>query len=272
MAVIRDLSGTSSFSLNASVQQFEYDDETLNANFDQTDTYLRYEAEGGRTNLAINAGYSQLDRDALVEKESGPMFLVDASRRISASSILSLEGGREFTTSAGAFASEQGGSYTGIGAAPGQQSADPYTQDHATLNWAYDRNVTGLTATVSWEERSYDHNPTLDQTSMTLSARYRRELSPTTSLSIGAAQVAVRYEPPAVDYEELTAGVAFTWRLSRSLAVEASYDFSHRGRDVAFAGYSENRLWLSIGFGRGEPRRTRIPPAFGVDAATTPGH
>lgn len=271
LAVIRDLSASSSVSLNASVQQFEYDDETLNANFDQQDVYLRYEAEGGRTNLAINAGYSQLDRDAFAEKESGPMVRLDASRRISGSSVLSLEGGREFSTSAGAFASEQGGSYTGIGAAPGQQSADPFTQDHATFSWAYDRNVTGLTAAISWEDRTYDHDPVLDQTSMTLSARYRRDLSPTTTLSVSAAQVMVRYEPPAVDYDELAAGVAFTWRLSRSLALEASYDFSHRGKDVSFAGYSENRLWLSIGFGRGEPRRTRIPPAFGVDSATTPG-
>jgi len=84
--------------------------------------------------------------------------------------------------------------------------------------------------------------------------------------------VSVEYEPPAADYDEFTAGASFTWRLSRALTVEASYEFSKRPEDATFGGYSENRLWLSIGFGRGEPRRTRIPPAFGVDAATTPGH
>jgi hypothetical protein len=271
LAVIRELSGSSSVSLNARAQQFEYDNESLNANFDQMDTYLRYEAEGGRTNLAIDAGYSQLDRDALVDKESGPLVRVDVSRRVSSSSVVSLEGGREFSTSAGAFASGQGDSNLGIGAAPGQQSADPFTLDHATLSWAYDRNVTGLTVGGSWEQRSYDNGPALDEESMTLSASYRRDLSPVASLQITAAQVAVRYEPPAVDYDEFAAGVSFSWRMARSLVVEASYDFSHRGQDASFAGYSENRLLLTIGFGRGEPRRARIPPTFGVDAATTPG-
>jgi hypothetical protein len=271
LGIMRALSGRSSISLNASVQQFEYEDVALNADFDQTNTYLTYEVEGARTNLTIDAGYTQLDREALTDSESGMLLRVDASRRISGSSTLTLEGGREFSTSAGAFASEQGDTYVGLGVSPGRQSADPFTLDHMALGWNFNRNLTGLAVLTSWSKRTFDDNPALDQTSIALSARFRRDLSPTRSLQISAAHMAVRYEPPAVDYNELTAGVAFSWRLARNLALDVSYDFARRGRDVSFAGYTENRLWLGIGYGRGEPRTSRVAPTFGVDAQMTPG-
>jgi hypothetical protein len=271
LALIRAISGRSSISLNASVQKFEYKVAALNADFDQTEMYLRYTGEGARTNLKIDAGYSQLDRDALDTNESGALLRLDASRRISASSILSLIGGRQFSTAAGSFASDQGSASLGLGAAPGRQNADPFTLDQLALTWDFERSLTGLALTTSWAKRSYDGNPVLDQSTTTITARLRRDLSASTSLQFSASQTGVRYNPPAVDYDESTAGLSFSWVLSRNLTFDARYNLSHRSSDVASGGYTENRLWLTIGYGRGMPRATRVAPTFGVDSMTSPG-
>jgi hypothetical protein len=269
LALVRELSDRSSISLNGSVRDVEYDEVALNADFDQTEAYLRYEGTGARTNLEIEAGYSQLDRDALEDSESGALVRVNASRRMSSSSTLILNGGREFSTAAGAFAINQG---AGIGAAPGRQTADPFTLDRALLGWTFNRNVTGVTVSTSWSKRSYDGSPELDESSTTLSARFRRDLSPSKSLEIATSYSSIDYQQPSVDSDDLTVGVLFMWRLSRALTLEARYDFSNRSSDTPSSEYTENRLFLTIGYGRGEPRATRVAPTFGVDSPTPAGN
>jgi hypothetical protein len=106
----------------------------------------------------------------------------------------------------------------------------------------------------------------------TFSARFRRELSATTSLEVSTAFTGVSNEPPAADYDDLSAGVSFSWRLTRNLTLDVDYDFSNRRSDAAPTEYTENRLWVTIGFGRGDPRATRVPPTFGVDSVTPAGN
>jgi hypothetical protein len=272
LALIRLLSDRSQVSLNGRVEQIEYDQSELNADFDDTEAYLRYEVEGARTNLAVDLGYSKLDRDAVEESESGTLVRLELSRRMSGSSTIALSGGREFSTSARAFAAGQGISNTGLGTAPGIQTAEPFTLDYGTIGYTFNRNRTGIAATVSWSKRSYDNNPALDQSLATYAAQYRRELSQRTSLEVGATLTSVKYEPPAADYDELTAGVRFSWRLSQSVSMDLTYDYSHSSSDASASEYTENRLWLTIGYGRGDPRVTRVSPMFGIDSQTTTGN
>jgi hypothetical protein len=91
-------------------------------------------------------------------------------------------------------------------------------------------------------------------------------MSPRISLLLNVSRTAVDYEEPSPDYDELIAGASFSWRLSRNLTLDVKYDFTDRNSDAPTTEYTENRIWLSIGFGRGEPRSTRVAPTFGVDA------
>jgi hypothetical protein len=267
LALIRAISDRSSISLNTNLRQVEYDEESLDADFDETETYLRYEVEGGRTNIAVDAGYSRIDRDATDDSEGGALLRVIVSRRISASSVISLDGGREFSTAASAFTSDQGITGVDLGAVPGRQTADPFTLDRINLGWTFNRNVTSLAMSAGWSKRSYEDGPLLDEKLSTLSARYRRELSPVTSLELAVSRTDVGYEVPAVDYAETSADVVFAWRLTRNLTLDLRYDRATRSSDTPANEYTENRFWLAIGFGRGEPRGTRRAPTFGVDSA-----
>jgi hypothetical protein len=270
VALVRSLSGRSSVSLNGSLRQTEYDDPVLNSNFDQMESYFRYEVQGARTNLAVDAGYTKLEREALDVEESGALLRFDLSRRMSSSSVLSLSGAHEFSTSAGAFAGDLG-AHGGVSTAPGRQTADPFTLDRATLGWSFNRNVTSISAAANWSEQTYDTNTTLDQTTMVLAARYRRDLSAATSMGVNVSHTAFSYVQSGADYDELTVGVSYSWRMSRSLTLDIKYDYADRSGDATMNVFKENHLWLMIGYGRGDPRGERRAPTFGVDSAT-PGN
>jgi putative beta-barrel porin BBP2 len=268
LGLIHLLSGSSSISLNGRVEQVNYKEAALNADYDQDDGYVRYEAQGARTKLGLDAGYSRIKQDAATDSQGGLLFRLDVSRRISGSSVVVLTGGREFATSGSAFAASQGASGVSLNAAPGRQTVQPFTNDYATLAWNFSRNRTGLSLFGSWNDQSYDDFPALDQTITRLGAQVRRELSQATSLTINANRASASFQQGA-DYDDDIAGVELTWHLSRTLVLGLSYNYFHRNSDLATADYTENRYWLRIGYARGTPRSGYVLPTFAIDTATT---
>ena len=270
LALIRLLSGVSSVSLHARAQQVRYDEASLNGDYDQGEAFVRYEAEGARTRLSADLGYTELKLDAGDQKIDGPLVRLNIQRRLSSASVLTFDGGSEFTNSGSAFAETQGIGGIGLGSAPGRQTVQPFTLDHAALTWDFQRNRTGFSLFGAWEKHSYDEDPILDQTTTTFGAALRRQMSPATSLTLNAAFTDATFEQPGVDYQEVSGGVGFDWRLSRAVSVTASYEYVDRNSDLAGTSYKENRFWLSIGFGRGDPRNRRATPQFAVDTVSQP--
>jgi hypothetical protein len=265
VALVRSVSEGSSISLNGRIEQIEYKEQSLDADFDQLEAYLHYQVAGSRTNLSLDAGFAQLRRDFNDEKENGALLDVEMSRRLSGSSTLQLGAGRRFSTAAGAFIAEQGIGDGGIGGGSGRQTASPFTRDHVTLGWAFRRNRTGLYVDLSWTQRTYEGLEALDQSSVTFATRYSRDLSPRATLGLGVAYGSADYEPPAADNKDLTFRSTLTWRLTRNVSLEARYDFVDRNSTAPLTEYSENRFWVTIGYGHGEPRSQRSSPSFGID-------
>jgi hypothetical protein len=273
IGLLRELSSRSVISLNGSIQDIKYAEESLDADFQQSDIYLRYESQGARTNLTAEAGYGVLDPESSTEDNSGARFQVDLSRLISESSILTFMGSRRFATAASQFANNLGQGNVGLSTAQqGQQTFEPYTLDEARLGWTYSRHRTTMSAYGNWSRREYESDPTLDQTLVSFALHATRDLSATTSLDLTAQFTSSEYRAPAPNFDELTAGLGFVWRLSRSIVLEANYDFYNRKSDAAGTEILENRLMLTLGWGRGEPRRSRVAPHFGVDSLPSGGN
>jgi hypothetical protein len=266
LALVRLLSSSSSVSLNANQRNVEYDEERLDADYDQTELFLQYSALGARTQMTADIGYTQIDRDATQDAEDGLLARISATRRLSSASTIQLDLGREFTSSAGAFASDQGFGGLQAGTGQGQQTAEPFTNDTVRAAWDFRRNRTALNLYGSWDERTYD-DPSLDQTLMTGGGRISREMSRTTTLDVGATYSDAQFEQGVTDYHQLDATLGFVWRLSSTLTFQATYIYSDRTSDAPLGDYTENRIWLSLGYGRGVPRTILQGPNFAVDSA-----
>ena len=265
LALIRLLSDRSSISINLRSEDVTLDEELLQADYKNTEAFLRYQVAGARTNIQLDLGASQLDREAAADKEDGLVLRTEISRRLSASAVAQLTAGREFANAGSAFAGNLANTGVNLSTAPGRQSAQPFTNDYATFRWRFDRNRTGLGLYGNWSERTYDDSPFLDQTLATYGAQYRRDLSASTILMLDLSSTHGEFAQVDSAYDELNAGLSVQWNLSRRLTVAFAYDFLDRDSGNSIGSYRENRLWLSFGFGSGRPRTTFAAPTFGAD-------
>ena len=271
LALIRLLGDRSSVSLNSRLEQVRYDRQQLAADFDQREAYLRYEAHGARTNITADAGVTELKSDdALLQNRSGALLQLQASRRLSAYATITLRGGRRFATASGAFTSDQGITNIGLGTAPGRQTAEPFILDQGTLDWSFRRNRTSVSLDGSWATRTYKNNPGFDQTLTTYSARLGHDLSPRMTLDVMGTRGGVDFKTGNGDYVESQYSTSLLWRLTRSFTMELKYERYNRTADLAANEYTENRLWLTFGFGHGDPRQSRAAPTFGIDSQLAP--
>lgn len=266
LALERSLSQASSVSFHVGTSRTEYDDRSLNGDYDQTNAYVSYQVQGARTRIGVDAGYTSVDRDAADDKEDGLLLRVDMARRVSPSSTVTLSGGREFSNSGVAFASLQGNGAIGQGTLPGRQTAQPFVNDSATLGWNFERQRTSFGVAASWSEQSYEDNPQLDQKLTGGGARFRRELSPHTSLGLQAEYTQVDYRV-GTDYDDLYGSLTFAWQVGQHLALSATYGYYERTADLPGGDATENRYLLTLSYGRGSPRDTPIGTQFPVDAA-----
>lgn len=266
LALEHQLSAFSAVSLNGSMRQINYDESALNGDYDQTETFARYSAEGARTNLSVDAGYTALNQDATDKTQGGLLFRLEVARRLSESSTVSLSGGREFANSAGAFGAGQVGLPTNIGAAPGRQTIQPFMNEHVNLGYTFKRQRTGFSLSASWEDRSFEDQAGLDETLTGLVATVTRELTPRTTLAIDGGYRKGDFKDEGT-YTDLSGGVSVNWRLSQRVTLAFAYDHFDRNSDRPAGDYTENRYWLTIGYGRGVPRHAPLPPRFGMDAA-----
>ena len=265
LALVRELSSSSELSLNGQVQSIEYDQQALNADYDQTQAFVRYDATGARTTLTIDVGYTEVKPDGGGDSQDGLLFRFDAARRLSPSTTATLSAGREFANSATAFAGIQGANGISLESAIGLQTVQPFTNDRVAASLDFSRNRTGFTVSAGWFDQSYDNAPTLDQTLTTVAAQVRRDLSSRTSVAVRALYAQADFNQSGGDYDELNAGVNFVLRLSPATSLAFNYDYWDRNGNALSGDYQENRFWLLFAFGRGAPRDTPMLPEFGID-------
>lgn len=269
MGLVRLLSEASSVSLNLRQQQIEYQQSTLDADYDQSEAFLRYQVEGARTHLAVDVGYTEVERDAASQSDSGPLFRLDAERRVSPSTTATFTAGREFSNSGAAFAGAQGvGGSIGTGTAPGQQTAQPFTHSYATLGWNFARARSGFGLFANWSDQSYEGASQNDQELIFFGGQFRRALSANTSATLRAVSAIGKFAQQNADYNDLNGGLAFTWDVGRNVSIDLSYDYFERSSDLAVNDYRENRFWLTFSYGRGTPRTAPLRPEFAVDQRT----
>lgn len=261
IALVRLLSTSSSIAVHARRQDVTYDEAALGADYTQDDFFVRYGANGLRTRLAVDAGFSRLDREGL-DEEGSPLVRLSVQRHLSSSMSATLALSREFANSGTAIATHQQVG-VGLGTAPGRQTVEPFTQDRIALTWAYARNRTEIGLTASFDDREYETTSDLDQTLATYSLRARRELTPRLSAEIAGSFARGEFALPGQEYTDFGAFIALNRRVSRSSSISLRYDFVDRDSEMPGLGYRENTVWLSFVYGNGRPRERlldTLPP------------
>jgi hypothetical protein len=240
------LSPQSSISLNGSFKRMLFDNTEVNTDFNRSSAYVRYEIQGARTDLTANLGVTKVDQGS--QSFTGPDAKLQLSRQLSSVSKLTFTFGRDITDASTAFANLQSGAIGGIVTGPAALSLNNYTVTYGTVAWEYARNRTTFAVSGSWERDSYDGQPLQDLTRGSAEFRVERKLS-----SVLTAQLrgrVFRNEYTNTDFTETDGlvGAALMYREGRGLEIKLRYDHASRVVSGVGSGYSENQVFLTIGY------------------------
>lgn len=254
LGLVRRISRRALWSLNGSAERIEYDDSILLSEFDRRSGYIGFQAEGAKTELSLQAGYSEID--ILGDTRGSPLFNIAASRRLTARSNLTLNAGTSLTDTAEAFRRDQ--SLTGVllGNELSVVSQDPFRSDYASLGWTFDGSRADLNIRAEWRRDEHEEQDEFNRNSWGASLGLSRRFSPTFTGSLSGSWRRENFEDSDVKFKEWVAGFGVTWNMGRSYALTLHGDHLEGSGGTSIGSgvrdFTENRVSVTVTFA---PRR-----------------
>ena len=256
LAIGRELSANSSLSLNVDAEQIRFDNTTQttsvngltfppNSDFDRREAYVRYEARGARTTLAVNLGASETDETT--GWHSKPLLELDLSRRLTPYTNLTLSAGQELTDAAEGFRNLQPGAAGGIVLAPVAGTDDSYVARYISGGWRLERGRTTVALSDRYEEDSHSVDSNLDVKRNDLQLNIGRRLTPMVGVQLLGSMSTDDYYNQHFKSNDHLVGAALVVQPARKVEVRLLYD--HLWRTASGVGgttFEENRIFLLL--------------------------
>lgn len=256
LAIGRLLSANSSLSLNLDAEQIRFANTTQstfvdglnfppNTDFDRREAYLRYEARGARTTLAVNLGASETDESA--GWHSKPLLELDLTRRLTPFTNLTLSAGQQLTDAAEGFRNLQPGAAGGIILAPVAGTYDSYLARYISGGWRLEHGRTTLALSDRYEEDTHSVDSNLDVKRNDLELNLGRRLTPMVGVQLLGSMVTNNYYDQHLETNDHIAGASLVVQPARKVEVRLLYD--HVWRTASGPGsttFEENRVFLLL--------------------------
>ncbi|MGO9512645.1 MAG: hypothetical protein ACLP2F_03250 [Steroidobacteraceae bacterium] len=256
LAVGRDVSAGALVSLNADFERVMFENTAVNTDFDRTSGFGRYELHGARTDFEGDLGATRISQEG--PSTNGSLAKVQLSRKLSAAAKLTLTAGRELTDASSSFSTLQTGAIGAggmIGTAPAALTSNNYTSNYASVGWQYVRNRTTIALVARWEKDTYSGQPQLDVNRPGADFNIQRQLTRAFSTQLlghfyktDFPNAAIASNTASSKYNDWLVGGALTWRHGRGLEIRLRYDHNSHVVSAGGSGYSENRVFLTVGY------------------------
>ena len=245
------LSQLSRVSVSVDDKRIDFQNDTLNPDYDQRDFYVRYQATGARTKLIADLGYDQI-RGPQELSAGGFLGRLTVIRTLAAQSTLTVTAGREFSDSASFVGQSQSVNGIGLQTTQGAQTATPFTNQYVTGAWSFTRPRTTFSVLVSHFQQTYQGDDVLDQTMTMGGVHVTRILFPAWSAGAYANYEKETFSEQANgNYRQINAGMDLKWQLGRRFALALQYQYYKRSGDQALFNVSENEVFLRLQYGNG---------------------
>lgn len=255
-AIGRELSANSALSLNVDAEQVRFDNTTQttiingvtyppNVDFDRREAYLRYEARGARTTLAVNLGATQTEE--ATGWHSRPLLELDLTRRMTPYTSLSLSAGQQFTDAAEGFRNLQPGATGGIVLAPVAGAYDSYVARYVSGGWRLERDRTTVALSDRYEEDLHSVDSNFDAKRNDLELNIGRRLTPMVGVQLLGSMITDNYYNQHFESNDHLAGAALVVQPARKVEVRLLYDHVWRtASGVGSTTFGENRIFLLL--------------------------
>jgi Putative beta-barrel porin 2 len=248
IGLVRRISSDSSVSLNVSDERVNFKDDVANPDYAHEDAFVRYDGRGGRTVIRADLGFSKL-RERL-SPASGVLARLELSRKVSASSTVALSFGHQYSDAANTFVLGQTIGGANLSTQTTTQTGAPFTSNYGTLAWNYQRRRTGFGISASEYKETYLQSTTLNDNRLEIDAHVSRQLMPTLQFVLGEQYFHQKFQSISATSTETMTDAQLTWRAGRHISVMLDLNRANRHSSIAATGYTENRAWLIVGYGR----------------------
>jgi hypothetical protein len=252
------LSQLSRVSFNVDDRRYDFQNDTLNPDYDQRDVYVRYQATGARTRLIADLGYDQIRGDQSYNA-GGFLGRLTVIRTLAAQSTLTVTAGREFSSSSSFVSQSQTVSGIGLQTTPGQQTSTPFTNQYVTGTWTFTRPRTTFSVLLAHYQQTYEGDEALDQTLTSGGVHVTRILFPAWSAGLSAdySKQTLAAETGG-NYRQVDGGVDVKWQLGRKFSLALQYQYYKRNGGLDLYNVSENRVFLRLQYGSAALRSSLI--------------
>lgn len=253
LVLARALSGRSLIGIGGSFSDVTYDSDLggQSLDFERTEVFLRFRAQGVRTGLEVDAGYSKVEGASI--EDSGLMLRLEATRRLTPfiSGFLSVT--QEYPQSEapaftpyGATEDVQGGDASVISGGPrvarsgevGLRLERPRTRAEFGYSKREETDLLGL-----FGDRSFDQ----------FRLQVSRSLTPRSQLSAFAGHSRESLSGAGVDANETTGGLELSLTFGRNLGLDLRVQHAERSSDDPAGEFSELSGGLFLRWGRVTP-------------------
>jgi len=261
--LVHELSSASSLSLNARDDTFHFANTQQNPDYDRQEAFVRFDTKGSRTTLDLELGYSRLRMSGA--SSSTPLGRLELTRRVSASSTIGVAFGHDYSDGATSFRLVQSVGGATLNTQPIVAAEVPFIGNYGTLTWNFQHARTTLALSASYFRDRYDTDETLNNDRTVIDARLARQITPTLQLALTEYLVRWQFATQNEDTTTTDSALLMTWHVGARISVFVAYNLAKGNSNIPTFGYTENRVWLSIGYGRAAeappgPAAVRMPP------------
>jgi len=249
LGLYRQLSAASRIGLNAMRDESKFDN-PLSPEYDRTSAYVSYDVTQGRTRIAAQLGYTDLEFDNGAS-DSGPLIDVRITRDVSASSTLSVSASQKFTDAAEALQDITSGQQDPGGGLTA--TSIPYEGRDFGVDWHFARQRTDITLGALFEKDDYVTGTQMDLERQTYTAIFTRRLRPTFGVTLDVRYFTEDFPNANLDADNLGAALRLNWQVGRAIGLRLDVEYYDRDTEDPAGGYQENRAMLYVTWSGGTP-------------------
>lgn len=248
ISLVRTLSPNRSLSLNVSADRLEFDDSTVNSDFDLQSAYVSVSSQNSRGTAVVNLGVNELHDSGMVSR--GTLIGLNWSRKLTAKSSFSLDYYQRFSDAGDIFRRFQdpGRGFGNVRSIPGVGDAFESRRFSANIN--IDQEDYEFYFSVIRDEQVYETSSALNRDMTGLGLGASKTLGSAWRVNFDARFGKTEFDASGRTDDDIEMRARISRQLSRRFSVNFSYRRSERKSNSAGFDYTENVASLSIGYGR----------------------
>lgn len=243
----RQLSEQTSLSVYGTGTETDYGGNLLFQTYRIKSAFLRFDANGARTTLSADGGYTEASRGDV--SNGGVLAHLNISRKVGAYSSLGLTAGSEFQDTAAQFRLDQ----TQLGVVPGNQdtvvAGDVFRSNYVFLTFGTQRDRTSFNVGVNATRQRHEAQSNLDRDFVRGTVSLSRRATERVDVELHGAYIDEDFVGAgAVTFKEWSAGAGVRLQLSQSVGMRLSVNHYDGSSDDGSRNYQENRAYLGFGY------------------------